>query len=214
MKKLALLAAVAAALATGAPAHAQVFGQYVPAEILPVNSRLGGAFVDFSSHTTGLTGQLRLSFYPNVDFGFQGGFVRYEAGGGNDKSAVRLGADIRFGVQKANDRVPVDIAVGGALGVTSGDQYHFLQLGPTVVASRTFAFSNSTSSIVPFAGAMLSFANVDIRGNSETDFSVPLRLGAELRAMAGVRLTGELDLRINDDFQDHTAFSLGVNLPF
>lgn len=214
MKKLALLAAVAAVLIGGAPARAQVFGQYVPADILPVNSRLGGAFVDFSSHNTGLTGQLRLSFYPNVDFGFQGGFVRYQAGGGTDKSAVRLGADIRFGASKATEALPVDIAVGGALGVTSGDNYHILQLGPSVVASRVFPFSGGNSSIVPFAGAMLSFANVDIRGESETDFSVPLRLGAEVRAMPGVRVTGELDLRINDDFQDHSGFSLGVNLPF
>lgn len=214
MKKLALLVAVAAALVTGVPARAQVFGQYTPADILPVNSRMGGAYVDFSENTAGLLGQLRLSFYPNVDFGFQGGFLRYEAGGGNDKSAVRLGADIRFGVQKADGSMPFDVAVGGALGVISGDNYHILRLGPSVVASRAFGTSSGSTSIAPFAGAMLSFANVDVRGNSESDFSVPLRLGAELRAMAGLRITGELDLRLNDDFEDHTGFSLGVNLPF
>jgi len=61
---------------------------------------------------------------------------------------------------------------------------------------------------------MLMFSSVDIATVNNTDFSVPLRLGAELRAIPGVRLTGEIQLRLGDDFNDHTGFSLGANLPF
>ena len=211
MKKLLFLMAVLADLAT-APAHAQVFGQYVPAEILPVNSRLGGAYVDFSKDVVGAIGQLRLSFYPNVDFGFQGGLLRLDLGS-TTKTALRLGGDVRFGVVKANQAHPFDVAAGGAIGVVSGDNYNVLRLGPSVVASHTFPFS-ARSSVVPYAGAMLSFANVNVGDHSRSDFSVPIRLGAELRAITGLRLTAELQLRVGDDFDNHSGFSAGVNLPF
>jgi opacity protein-like surface antigen len=212
VKRVVLVAAIAAALCAAAPVRAQVFGQYVPADVLGVNGRMGGVYADFSSNTSGLTGQLRLSFYPNVDFGFQGGIMRYDAGD-DTKSALRLGTDVRFGMRKADGQFPVDLAVGGALGVIAGDKYNILQLGPSVVASRTFPFS-SGSAIVPFAGAMFSFSNVDVGGASNTDFSIPLRLGAELRAMPGVHVTAEMDLRLGSDYADHSSFMLGVNMPF
>jgi opacity protein-like surface antigen len=212
VKRVFCLAALAAVLCTAAPARAQVFGQYVPADILAVNGRMGGVYADFSSNTSGLTGQLRLSFYPNVDFGFQGGIVRYDAGD-DTKSALRLGADVRFGLRRADAQFPVDLSVGGGLGVISGDNYNILQLGPSLVASRAFPLS-SGSAIVPFAGAMLSFSNVDIGDASETDFAVPLRLGAEMRAMPGLRVVAEMDLRLAADYEDHSAFLLGVNMPF
>jgi hypothetical protein len=212
VKKLLSLALLAAVLLAGTPAHAQVFGQFQTAEILPVNTRMGGAYVDFSSNAAGLTGQLRLSFYPNVDFGFQGGIVRYDVGS-DTRSVLRLGADLRFGVRKADEQFPLDIAVGGGLGVLSGDNYNVLLLGPTVVASHAFPFT-STSAVVPFAGAMLSFANVDVGPTSDTDISLPLRLGAELRTMPGVRLVGEVDIKIADDYDNHSVFVLGVNMPF
>ena len=212
MKKLLLLALFVAGLMPAPTAHAQVFGQYTPAEILPMNSRQGGAYVNFSENVVGALGQLRLSFYPNVDFGFQGGLARLDFGT-TTKTSLRLGADVRFGVAKAAPGFPVDVAVGGGLGVETSDNYSVLRLGPSVVASRTLPFSGK-SSVAPYAGAMLCFSSQDVGGESKTDFSMPLRLGAELRAIPGVHITAELQLRIADDFDDHTAFSAGVNLPF
>jgi opacity protein-like surface antigen len=189
MKKFLLLALLLASLAPAA--HAQVFGQYTPAEILPVNSREAGAY---------------------LDFGFQGGLARLDWGS-STKTALRLGADLRFGVAKANPSFPVNVAVGGGLGVETSDNYTVLRLGPSAVASRAFALSGSTS-VVPFAGVMLCFASVDRGEKNETDFSVPVRLGAELRAIPGMHITAEFQLRIGDDFNDHSAFAAGVNLPF
>jgi hypothetical protein len=61
---------------------------------------------------------------------------------------------------------------------------------------------------------MLSFASQDVGSSSQTDFSVPVRLGAELRPAPGLRISAELQLRIGDDFNDHSSFAAGVNLPF
>ena len=212
MKKLLATVALAAALLPAVPARAQVFGQYVPADILPVNTRTFGAYVDFSENVVGALAQLRLSFYPNIDFGFQGGLSRLDTGP-STKTTVRLGGDLRFGAGTVAKGMPVDLAVGAAIGVQTGDDYTILSLGPEAVASRSFGFTPSAS-VVPYAGAMLMFSSVDIATVNNTDFSVPLRLGAELRAIPGVRLTGEIQLRLGDDFNDHTGFSLGANLPF
>jgi hypothetical protein len=212
VKKLLFLALFAASLAPVHTAHAQVFGQYTPAEILPVNARLGGAYVNFSQNVVGALGQLRLSFYPNVDFGFQGGLARLDLPG-TSKTALRLGADVRFGVAKATADHPVDIAVGAGLGVETSDKYSVFKIGPSVVASHTFPFS-SRSSVAPYAGAMLCFTSWDTDPATGTDFSVPVRLGAELRAIPGVRLTAEFQLRLGDEFDDRTGFSAGVDFPF
>jgi hypothetical protein len=189
-----------------------VFGQYTPAEILPVNARLGGAYVNFSRDVVGALGQLRLSFYPNVDFGFQGGLARLDLGT-TTKTSLRLGADVRFGVAKAAAGRPVDIAVGAGLGVETSDKYSVFKIGPSVVASHTFPFSSS-SSVAPYAGTMLCFTSWDVDPKTGTDFSVPVRLGADLRAIPGVRITTEFQLRLGDAFDDRTAFSAGINFPF
>jgi hypothetical protein len=212
VKKLLLLALLAASLAPVPAARAQVFGQYAPAEILPVNARLGGAYVNFSENVVGALGQLRMSFYPNVDFGFQGGLARIDLPR-TTKTALRLGADLRFAVAKATTEHPLDVAVGAALGVDTSDKYSVFRIGPSVVVSRTFPFSN-TSSVAPYAGTMLCLSNWDADPDTGTDFSVPVRLGAELRAVPGLRITAEFQLRLGDDFDDRTAFSAGLNIPF
>jgi hypothetical protein len=210
VKKSLLLALLLASLAPAA--QAQVFGQYTPAEILPVNSRLGGIYLNFSQDVVGALGQLRLSFYPNVDFGFQGGLSRIDLGP-TTKTSLLLAADMRVGVVKAGPASPLDVAVGGGLGVETSDKYSVFRIGPSVVASHTFPFS-SRSSVVPYAGAMLAFASWDVNDHSDTDFSLPIRLGAELRAVPGMQLMGEVQLRIADDFNDRTGFSIGANFPF
>jgi hypothetical protein len=81
------------------------------------------------------------------------------------------------------------------------------------VASHTFPFSSS-SSVVPYVGAMLCFTSSNVGDSSKTDFSLPIRLGTELRAIPGVRLMAEIQLRAGGDPDNHTAFSAGANLPF
>jgi hypothetical protein len=206
----ALLAGLLAIIAPAA--HAQVSGQYSGAETLPVNGHLFGGYLNGSDSVVGLTAQLRLSFYPNVDFGFQGGLNRINYVGGN-RTTVHLGADLKILARRGTSASPVDFAIGGAIRVETGDNFSELSVGPDAVASLT-PRADGGSKIIPFVGLQLLFSNVDASSTHLSDLSVPVRIGAELRAIPDVHLTAELQLRLSDDFNDNVGFSAGVNLPF
>lgn len=208
------VAALIAALTLGATpvAHAQLFGQYSGAETVPMNGHLFGAYLNASENVVGLSAQLRLSFYPNIDFGFQGGLSRVNYPRRADRTVLRMATDLKFAVARADERFPFDVALGGAVGVESGDGYQVIALGPTVVASR--AYGGPAGGFTPFLGTGLLFSNIDVGPTSTSDMSIPLRGGAEWRVAADLRITGELQLRISDDFNDDVALSVGVHLPF
>jgi len=214
VKRLLFAAAVVAAfvLAFAPAAGAQVFGQFSGAEIIPINGHESGAYLVTSGDVLGLLGQLRMSFYPGVDFGFQGGLSRLKFGS-SDRTVLSLGTDFKVGVAHASESFPVDLALGGALGVQTSDDYHVLTLMPQAVASRSFSVGQSMS-IAPYAGAGLSFQNVDAGPTRENDFSIPLRLGADMRVMTAVRVMAELQLHVGSAFGDNVGFATGVNLPF
>jgi hypothetical protein len=209
--KLFLTLAAAALLFAGA-AHAQVLGQFTGAETLPVNGHLIGAYLHSSENVVGLLGQLRLSFYPDVDFGFQGGLSRQEFES-SDRTTVTLGADLKYAVAKPSERLPLAIAIGGALALETGDDLSLITVGPTAVASHTFA-TGTSSSITPYAGLGLMFMNANAGNNKSSDLSMPLRFGGDFRITPQVDIVGELQVRVSDDFNDDVGFSVGVNLPF
>lgn len=209
VKRLALVLLFAAGAAFAPPAGAQVYGQYTSAEIVPVNSHMFGGYVHASNDFLGLLAQLRLSFYPNVDFGFQGGLTRISLVGG-DVTSLRVGGDLKAQVAHSSAG---DIAIGGALGIETGDHLHVLTVGPTVVASRTFGTA-SGAGITPYGGLGMLFSNVEIGDRQFTDFSLPFRAGAEFRLAPEVRLCAELQLRVSDEVNDDFGFVTGVNLPF
>ena len=137
MKNALVAALIVAALGAAAPARAQVFGQFTNAATVPVNGHLFGAYLNASKNVTGGLAQLRLSFYPNLDFGFHGGLSRLDLGPGTGTTTtLRVGADVRWQVAHANQGSAVDIATGGALGVETADHFKVVTLGPSVVASR------------------------------------------------------------------------------
>ncbi len=208
------VATVAAAVLLGAAleARAQVFGQHIGAEVVPVNGHLFGGYIDASDNLVGLAAQLRLSFYPNVDFGFHGGLGRVSYPRHSDRAVLSLGTDFRFAVAKAGERSSFDMAVGGALGVESGDQHQAISLGPTLVASR--AFGTPARGAAPFVGVGLRFSNSEVNDLRSNSLTVPVRGGVEWRVAADVRITAELQSRLGHDLHDAFAFSMGVNLPF
>ena len=211
MKQLRMAAWWCAGILLASPASAQTFGQYSGAETLPVNGRMFGAYLQSSENVFGLLGQLRLSFYPSVDFGFRGGFARQDFVGGN-RTTVRMGADLKINVSHQSEQNPVALAVGGDLSVETGDDYSVLSVGPTVVASRDFG--GSQISMTPYASVGLAFASVDIGGGSDTDVSVPVRLGGVFRTSPQLNFVAELQLHLWDSFNDDVGFAAGVNLPF
>jgi len=212
LKRLCAIALAAAGITVALPARAQTFGQFTSAEIIPTNGRLFGAYVVASENVASLLGHLRLSFYPGIDFGFQGGLSRqdFEAG---DRTTLRLGTDLKIAVRQPSESLPVSIAVGGGLSVETGDDFSVLSVGPTAVVSRAFATSERTA-ISPYVGVGIAFSNIDVGPTSDTDVSVPVRVGAEFGVMPGMSLMAELQFQLGDAFSDDFGFSAGVNMPF
>lgn len=210
MAKQGLTVVIAAVLmALAHPSHAQTYGQFTTAECVPMGGHMFGGYLNASENFLGLMAQLRLSFYPNVDFGFQGGLTRTDLGT-QDITTLRVGADLKCQVAKGGS---MDVAIGGALGVETGDNIHLLTLGPTVTVSRSFG-NPTGGGVTPYGGLGLLFTNADIFDHQTTDFAVPFRLGAEFRIAPELRLLGELQLRASDQYSDDVAFVTGVNLPF
>jgi len=211
MKRLMLFAAALALAAAPTTARAQVFGQFTGATVLPPNGHMVGGYLVSSSSMLGLMGQLRLSFYPGVDFGFQGGLSRMDRDQGN-RTLVQVGTDVKVALLRAGDQQPFDIAAGGGLGIHVGDNYSALTLGPTIVASRTW-HRGTTGEISPYVGLGFAFSSVN-SDQTKTDFSTPLRVGSEFGLSPVARIVTEFEFRLGDDFNDDVGFSAGVNLPF
>ena len=212
MNKRFVMFVLAGALALPVAASAQVFGQFQSAQTLPVNGRLVGGYIQSSSNQLGLLGQLRLSFYPGVDFGFQGGFARQNYRGG-DRTTVRLGGDLKYQIVQPTSEYPYSVSLAAGLGVETGDHWSILSMGPTVVGSRSFP-GNGDLLFTPFTSLGLQFNNINVGPVNETDLTLPLRFGSELRLNQQLSLTGELDLRLSDSFNDDVGFSVGVSSPF
>ncbi len=213
MKRRFASAVIAAALiACSAPASAQSLGQFAGARTLAINAHSFGAYVHTSGNIVGLVSQLRLSFYPGVDFGFQGGLDRIDYRSVN-RTVLRLGADFKVATAKASETLPVDLAFGGGLGVETGDNISVLTLGPMAVASRTFETSTN-GSITPYGALGVSYSSVDVPGDNNTGLQLPLHLGAEFRMAPEFQLVIELQERLGTSYSDRGTLVIGANFPF
>jgi hypothetical protein len=209
-----LLASCAALLvvACARPAPAQVAGQFGPAVPLAVNQHAFGVYAALAQHQAEALGQMRLSFYPGVDFGFQGGLRRFDTDGPS-RTAVELGGDLRTQVARRAGGAFADVALGGAIQLSSADHRNALSLGPTLAASRSYTL-NGGATLSPYAGLALLFTRTDRDGDNTTDLSCPLRGGLEYQPNAGLRLVAELQLPLSDPQGSHPKFVLGANFPF
>lgn len=214
MKKSAFLFVVLAAAGTlaAAGADAQVFGQYTAATPLGMNTRLFGAYASFTKSESELLAQLRLSFYPNVDFGFQGGLSRVSVMN-RSRTSVKVGGDFKGLVVRRGAGAPFDLSLGGALGVSSAEDFNLLSVGPQVVLSRTFG-SSGRANVTPYAGALLLFTRSDLDNANDTDVSVPLRFGADYAPNQDLRLVVELGIAVSDRINDDLKLTVGANFPF
>jgi len=201
-----------AALLAGsvAPAGAQIHGALSEARVVPVNGRLGGTYLQFDQSSATLSGQLRLSFYPNLDFGFQGGLSRIDLGH-NTRTSVRLGGDFRGQLATQGPAFPVNVSLGGAIGVESADNFTILSVGPQVVVSRSL---DPTDKWVAYGGASLLLSRFDVANVRDTDTSFPVRAGLEFRPNPDLRLIAEGQLAVSDAVRDDASFTIGVLFPF
>ena len=204
--------AATALVAVTAPtlARAQTF-QMTGAEPVPAGGHLVGGFIQSSENVLGLIGQLRLSFYPGVDFGFNGGFARQDYSGENH-TTLRLGTDLKYQILAPTEARPFTMSIGGALGIETGDSYSLLNLGPTLVASR--AFPSNGVSFTPYAGTGIMFNRFEAGDFSDTDVAFPLNIGSEVHINPQLTIVGELQLRVSDSINDDVGFGIGVNSSF
>lgn len=208
MKHTLLAMALCACVAM--PAAAQIHGAFSEAHVVPVNGRLGGGYLQFDASSATLQGQLRLSFYPNLDFGFNGGLSRIDFGG-DTRTSVRLGADFRGQVGAQTETFPLTVSLGGAIGVESADDFTILSVGPQIVLSRTL---DGSGHWVGYTGGALLLSRYDITGRSDTDTSFQLRGGMEFRPNPDIRLLFEGQLGVSDEIRDDASFAIGVLFPF
>jgi hypothetical protein len=213
VRRCIVIAAAVIALAGGSrPAAAQVFGQFNAARPLPVNGHEFGGYVEFSENLLGFLGQLRLSFHPGVDFGIQGGLGRYD-GGSTDVTTARLGVDFKYLAATIEQGLPVDLGVGAAIGLETGDDLSLLSLGPSIVASRPVSVAGEPR-FVPYAAIAMLFSRVDVGDADSNDFTAPLRIGTEIDMGPGLRASAEIKALLGDTFQDDLSFSFGVRTSF
>ena len=211
MKRSLAAAALALALACAAsPALAQVYGIMNDAKVVPVNGHLGGGYLQFDKSSATLMGQLRLSLYPNMDFGFVGGLSRIDIENDNQTS-VRLATDFRGQITNQSADFPVSITLGAAIALESADGFSLLSVGPTAAASRVLDQANQWTATF---GASLLLSRSEINGDRNTDTSLPLRLGLQYAPNPDIRIMSEAQVGVSDEIRDDFSFMLGVLFPF
>ena len=211
MKRSLAAAAVALALACAAsPALAQVYGIMNDAKVVPVNGHLGGGYLQFDKSSATLMGQLRLSLYPNMDFGFVGGLSRIDIENDNQTS-VRLATDFRGQITNQSADFPVSITLGAAIALESADGFSLLSVGPTAAASRVLDQANQWTATF---GASLLLSRSEINGDRNTDTSLPLRLGLQYAPNPDIRIMSEAQVGVSDEIRDDFSLMLGVLFPF
>jgi hypothetical protein len=213
VKRIALAASVAGALLVFAcPAQSQSLGQFTGAAPLPMNSHVFGTYVDANSHEVGFVTMLRLSFYPDMDFGFQGGLKRLDYVDGSS-NALRLGADFKVAAARTRSGFPVDLSYGAGLGVDTGDNLSVLTMGPMAIASRAYPMGNS-GSIEPYASLGVAYASINTSGRDDTGIQWPFRLGAEYRFAPDLRFVMELREAYGTHFGDQSSWAIGTTFAF
>ena len=213
LRRIATLALIAApALLFPLRSHAQTFGMFTGGSVLPMNGKALTGAIEFSGDLFAPMGQLRLSFQPNMDFGFQGGLGFYNFDG-NDQTSVRLGADFKAKVASQDAEFAVDIVLGAGIGIENADDLNVLRIGPSVVASRAIG-SLEDPKARPFIGAQILFERDDIGDENESGIMVPFHLGSEFRLGQGLKLCGEFQFRVGNEFGDDWAFTTGITTDF
>jgi len=205
------IAVIAVFVVAPGNARAQVFGQYSGAETLEPNQHVFGAYLHTSDSVLGAVGQLRLSVYPGIDFGFQGGLSRLHLIG-RDRTTLRFGTDIKAAVARPGDSYPFAAALGIGVGVEASDEYSAITLAPSAVVSRRYLLG--TVNVAPYAGVAIAFTRTSLGSLDGSDVTLPVRLGSEVEMAPSARLVLELQFLFGNDIGDGYQVVAGVHFPF
>jgi len=210
MRRLAifvlLLALPLASLSLSTTAHANAYGQLIPAAPLRGGNNLFSVDLLLGDRVdnAGVLGQVRFTSSPRLDWGLQLGFSDIGSG------AVLIGGDLRPHLGTASESMPLDSDADVAVGLEIGDNYTFIEVVPAIEASHRFPLSGSSQALTPYGSLGLDVNHVSVdNGGSDTNTDVVGRVGVEWEAAAKLGVVGELGFGTpaND-------FILGVNVPF
>ena len=201
-------------LAVVSSAAAQVNGAFSEARVVPVDGHLGGVYLQFDQHSATLQGQLRLSFYDKLDFGFNGGLSRLNVNHVT-RTSLRIGGDFRGQVATQGATSPVTLSLGAAIGVETADSFNQLSIGPQMTLSRTLDGAGRWTGYGSVALLVSRNESPSATGTTRfNDTSFPLRAGVEYHPNPDLRLLSEVQVGVSDEIRDDVALTLGVLFPF
>jgi hypothetical protein len=185
VKRIALVAALAAALTAPRIASGQIFYQYPDAAVVKAGSFVAGpygAVGDTEIFRFGGFGRMNVTKYFDVGLEFlvdsADGDGRWGAGG-----------DLRFALFPETNAIPFDLSVTSGAGVIQSDAVEILQVPVGGAISSPFQLENGNI-LALYLGVYMLIIDTDIeRGNlpnlSDTDLDVELRGGIRYSLTAG-----------------------------
>ena len=194
LKRLVLLLTVSAA-----PLAAQSFFApgLQPSQITGREATV--ALIDAGS--TGLVGQWRQPLSrPKTQLTLEAGFLDSDGG----SSQLLLGAGVAYQLATVSANLPVDVALTGGLGLSSGGGSSLtIPVGASL--GRRFELDGGIA-VTPYLHPQLALTRVSVGGYSDSDIDLNIDLGAN------VQIKPTMAIRLGFSLGDSEALALGLSL--
>ena len=157
------------------------------------------ALIDAGS--TGLVGQWRQPLSrPKTQLTLEAGFLDSDGG----SSQLLLGAGVAYQLATVSANLPVDVALTGGLGLSSGGGSSLtIPVGASL--GRRFALDGGIA-VTPYLHPQLALTRVSVGGYSDSDIDLNIDLGAN------VQIKPTMAIRLGFSLGESDALALGVSL--
>lgn len=157
------------------------------------------ALVDAGS--TGLVGQWRQPLSrPKTQLTLEAGFLDSDGG----SSQLLLGAGVAYQLATVSANLPVDVALTGGLGLSSGGGSS-LTIPVGAALGRRFELDGGIA-VTPYLHPQLALTRVSVGGYSDSDIDLNIDLGAN------VQIKPTMAIRLGFSLGESDAVALGVSL--
>lgn len=157
------------------------------------------ALIDAGS--TGLVGQWRQPLSrPKTQLTLEAGFLDSDGG----SSQLLLGAGVAYQLATVSANLPVDVALTGGLGLSSGGGSSLtIPVGASL--GRRFELDGGIA-VTPYLHPQLALTRVSVGGYSDSDIDLNIDLGAN------VQIKPTMAIRLGFSLGDSEALALGLSL--
>ena len=152
--------------------------------------------------SAGLVGQWRQPLArPKTQLTLEGGLL---GGQGGSASQILLGAGVAYQLATVSEQLPVDVALTGGLGLSSGGGSTLtIPIGASV--GRRFELDGGFV-VTPYLHPQLALTRVAVGDVSDTDLDLNIDLGAN------VQVNPTMAIRLGFSLGDRDALALGLSL--